>query len=185
PSLAFLARAFLAPTLPALFSDDALRLIGITVRSGVPPSVDNWLRVGAAIVALVPAVLVNCSRPLRRWAGLPGDRETPRSITGRDLLELGAELAVWTATLWITVRFKARYGLSVTYLTFFPPLVFTLLRGMQVGTLALAANGILATTLWSQLHWADTLPIGDLRLLIAVYSVTILVLAAVVDERQG
>jgi hypothetical protein len=82
------------------------------------------------------------------------------------------------ATLWITVQFKARYGLNVTYLTFFPQLAFTLLRGMRLATLALAANGIIATTLWTQLHWADTLPIGDLRLLIAVYSVTILVLAA-------
>jgi PAS domain S-box-containing protein len=34
------------------------------------------------------------------------------------------------------------------------------------------------------MHWADALPIGDLRLLIGVYSATILILAAVVDERQ-
>jgi len=184
-TLSFLAAGFLAPALPAMLSDAALSLIGITVRSDVPPSIEVWLRGGAGIVALVPALLVNGSRALRHWAGLPRERETEQSITGRNLIELGVEIAVWTATLWITVQFKARYGLNVTYLTFFPPLAFTLLRGMRMATLALAANAIIATTLWSQLHWADTLPIGDLRLLIAVYSVTILVLAAVVDERQG
>lgn len=86
-------------------------------------------------------------------------------------------------TLWITVQFKARYGLNVTYLGFFPPLIFTLFRGMRLGTLALAANSIVATTLWSGMHWADALPVNDLRLLIGIYSTTILVLAAVVEER--
>jgi len=48
--------AFLAPALPALFSADALSLIGITVHSDVPASVDSWLRGAAAILAIVPAL---------------------------------------------------------------------------------------------------------------------------------
>ena len=183
-TLAFLAAGFLAPALPALLNDPALSLIGITVRFEVPPSVAFWLRGAAAMLALVPALLVNGSRALRHWAGLARDRGTPQSIPRRSLLELGVEIVAWTATLWITVHFKARYGLNVTYLTFFPPLAFTLLRGMVAATLALAANGIIATTLWSQLHWADILPMADLQLLIAVHPATILVLAAVVDERE-
>ena len=56
---------------------------------------------------------------------------------------------------------------------------------MRPAVLALAANAVIATTLWSQLHWAQALSAVDLRLLIASYSLTILVLAAVVDERQS
>ena len=110
------------------------------------------------------------------------DRQEP--IATRDLLELGIEASVWIATFWMSVEFKARYGLNVTYLTFLPPLAFTLFRGIRLATLALAVNAIVATTLWRQLHWADLFPAADLRLLLAIYSMTILVLAAVVDERQ-
>src|SRR4029079_10459089 len=52
-TLAFVTGAFLAPALPALFSADALSLIGITVHSDVPASVDSWLRGAAAILAIV------------------------------------------------------------------------------------------------------------------------------------
>jgi len=55
-TLAFVTGAFLAPALPALFSADALSLIGITVHSDVPASVDSWLRGAAAILAIVPAL---------------------------------------------------------------------------------------------------------------------------------
>ena len=81
-------------------------------------------------------------------------------------------------------RLKHRFGLNITYLTFLPLLALTLFRGLRLATLALAANAIIATTLWLQLHWASSFPAVDLRLLIAIYSTTILVLAAVVDERQ-
>jgi two-component system, cell cycle sensor histidine kinase and response regulator CckA len=43
---------------------------------------------------------------------------------------------------------------------------------------------VIATTVWHQLHWEQALSATDLRLLIAIYSGTILVLATVVDERQ-
>jgi PAS domain-containing protein len=62
--------------------------------------------------------------------------------------------------------------------------VLTLFRGMGLATLALAANAVIATTLWYQQHWAQALSVGDLRLLIAIYSMTIFVLAAFVDERE-
>jgi hypothetical protein len=55
---------------------------------------------------------------------------------------------------------------------------------MRLATLALAANAVAATTLWSVGHWSSTLSVADLRLLIAIYSMTGLVLAAVVEERQ-
>jgi PAS domain S-box-containing protein len=127
---------------------------------------------------------VYCSGPWKEWAALQPDRERQQPITRRNLLELSVETAVWSATFWMTVEFKARYGLNVTYLTFLPPLAFTLFRGMRLATLALAANTVVATTLWQQLHWEGSVPAADLRLLIAIYSMTILVLAAVVDERQ-
>jgi PAS domain S-box-containing protein len=106
------------------------------------------------------------------------------TISSRNVLELAVEVVVWTATFWMTVQFKLQYGLNVSYLTFLPPLAFTLFRGMRLAVLALAANAVIATTLWYQLHWEQALSAGDFRLLIAIYSLTILVLAAVVDERE-
>jgi PAS domain S-box-containing protein len=133
---------------------------------------------------VVPAVLVFCSGPLRKWIGLPEEPYCAPSVDRRKVLELAVETAVYTITLWISVHLKARYGLNVTYLAFLPPLAFTFFRGMGLGVLALAANTIVATTLWQQLHWAGTLSAVDLRFLIAICSLTILVLAAVVDQRQ-
>jgi PAS domain S-box-containing protein len=184
PTLAFLASAVLAPALPAVLNSVILQVVGVTLRPGVPAAVDSWLRGTAGILSVGPAVLMFCSGPLKKWAGLRPDRERQQPVDTRNLLELIIETAAWSATFWMTVEFRARYGLNVAYLTFLPPLVFTLFRGMRLATMALAANAIIATTLWHQLHWADSFPAGDLRLLIAVYSMTILVLAAVVDERQ-
>ena len=47
----------------------------------------------------------------------------------------------------MSVQFKVQYGLNVSYLTFPPPLEFTLFRGMRLAVLALAANAVIATTL--------------------------------------
>ena len=183
-TLAFLAGAILAPAVPALLNDPMLRAVGIVVRPGVPGPVETWLRAGTGILALVPAMLVLCPGRLSRWVGLPPEREWQVSVRARDILELGVEAALWAATLWATVHFKARYSLNVTYLTFLPPLAFALFRGLRLAAVALAANAVIATTLWSLLHWASVLSVGDLRLLIAINCVTILVLATVVDERQ-
>ena len=129
-------------------------------------------------------MLVLCPGLLSRWVGLPPEREWQLRVGARDILELGVETLLWAATLWATVHFKARYSLNVTYLTFLPPLAFALFRGLRLVTLALATNAIIATTLWTLFHWASALSVQDLRLLIALISVTILVLATVVDERQ-
>jgi PAS domain S-box-containing protein len=99
-------------------------------------------------------------------------------------VELGVESLVWGAIFWMTVEFKRLFGINISYLTFLPLLVFTLFRGLPLATLALAANSFIATTLWFQLHWVNFFPAVDLRLLIAIYSTTILVLAAIIDERQ-
>ncbi len=182
-TLAFLAAAAIAPLFPALLSGSALRLIGITPNFEVPEFVDYWLRAFAGILVLTPAVLMYSGK-LAAWGGMSTEGEPPPPISGRDVLEVAIETVVWAVALWITVEFKARYALNVTYLTFLPPLAFTLLRGMRAATLAIAANGILATTLWSLLHWAGALPVNDLRLLIAICSTTVLVMASVVDERK-
>ncbi len=182
--MAFLAGAVLAPAVPALLISIVLRVVGGAPRPEFPALVDSWLRGGAGILALVPAMLVCGSGRLQDWVALPREREWRVPINVRSSLELGVEVMLWTASLWLTVDFKARYGLNITYLTFLPPLVFTLFRGMHLATLALAGNAIMGTTLWTQLHWANALPAGDFRLLIANYSVTVLVLGAVVDERQ-
>ena len=182
-TLAFLAGALLAPAIPAFTIEPVLRALGIPPPEA-PPVVESWLRQSAAILALAPVVLVYGSDWLKERGAWPGERERRQRMSGRDVVELVLEMVVWAGALLMTVHFKARYGLNITYLTFFPPLVFTLFRGMRGATIALAANAIIATTLWVQLHWADSLSAGDLRLLIAVYSATILVLAAVVDERQ-
>ncbi len=173
-TLVFLAAAAIAPLFPALLNDSCLTLIGITRGREVPAFVDAWLRGFAGILVLTPALLTCCSRKLAEWGGVSTEGERPPAISGRNVLELAIETAVWGVVLWLTVEFKARYGLNITYLTFLPPLAFTLLRGMRLATLAIATNGILATTLWSLMHWAGALPINDLRLLIAIYSVTIL-----------
>jgi PAS domain S-box-containing protein len=182
-TLAFLAGAILAPALPALLNSWVLRVVGVPLRPGGPASLDSWLRGTAAILSLVPAVLVYCSEPLKAWAGLQprGERQP---ISKRNWIELGVESLVWSATFWMAVEFKPLFGLNITYLTFLPLLVLTLFRGLPLATLALAANAIIATTLWLQLHWVHSFPAVDLRLLIAIYSTTILVLAAVADERQ-
>ncbi len=182
--LAFLAGAILAPAVPALLNSPILRVVGVPQGAGVPSIVDGWLRGSAGILAVVPAMLVYLSKPLRQWTGLDAKSEWQPTIDRRDLLELAVEVVVWTATFWMSVQFKIRYGLNVSYLTFLPPLAFTLFRGMRLAVLALAANAVIATTLWYQLHWAQALSIDDLRLLIGIYSLTILVLAAVVHERQ-
>jgi PAS domain S-box-containing protein len=145
--------------------------------------VSSWLREGAGILALAPAVLVYGSGRLKEWVGQPAEYEWPR-IGTRDVLKLGLEIAAWSATLWLSVQVKSNYDLNITYLTFIPVLALTLQMGMRLAVLALAANAVAATTLWTQLHWGAALSMGDLRLLIAIYSMTILVLAAVVDERQ-
>ncbi len=183
-TLAFLAGAFLAPAVPALLESTVLPIVRLPLHGGILNAVDGWLRGTAAIVAVAPAVLVYLSRPLKQWAGFAAENEWQPTIASRDVLGLVLEAVVWTATFWVTVQFKVRYGLNVIYLTFVPPLVFTLFRGMCPGVLALAANAVIATTLWQQLQWQQPLSASDLRLLIAIYSGVILVLAAVVDERQ-
>jgi PAS domain S-box-containing protein len=182
-TLAFLAGAVLATAVPALLDGQILDILRVPF-AGLPYALDNWLRGTAGILSTVPAVLVYCSAPLRKWVGMTPQRDRREPIATRDLLELGIEASVWIATFWMGVEFKARYGLNVTYLTFLPPLAFTLFRGIRLATLALAVNAIVATTLWRQLHWADLFPAADLRLLLVLYSMTILVLATVVDERQ-
>jgi PAS domain S-box-containing protein len=183
-TLGFLAAAFLAPAVPALLHGTILHAVGIAFRPGFIDSVDTWLRGGAGILALSPAIVVNGSARLRQWAGLPAEREWRQAITLRNVWELAAETLLWIATFSITVTVKRQYGLNVTYLTFLPPLVFTLFRGMRFATLALAMNAVVATSLWYVLHWSEFISAADLRLLLVIYSITILVLAAVVEERR-
>ena len=183
-TLAFFAAAALAPIVPALLNHYVLRIVGVVNRPILPSAVDTWLRGLSPMLAIVPAILVFGSGRFKRWVGFSPDAEWGEPITSRNLLELSAEIVLWTLTLWITVEFKARYGLNVTYLTFLPPMALTLFRGMRLATLALAANAIIASSLWIRLHWAATLSASDLRLLVSIYSATILLLAAVVDERK-
>ncbi len=182
-TLAFLAGAVLAPALPAFLNSLVLPVVGIQPLPGLPAALDSWLRGTAAILSLAPAVLVYWSEPLKEWVGLQprGERQP---ISTRNWIELGVESLVWGAIFWMTVESKPRFGLNITYLTFLPLLALTLFRGLRLATLALAANAIIATTLWLQLQWANAFPAVDLRLLIATYSAAILVLAAVVAERQ-
>ena len=84
---------------------------------------------------------------LQDWVALPRERDWRVPINAHSFLELGVEVMLWSASLWLTVNFKARYGLNIMYLTFLPPLVFTLFRGMHFATLVLAGNAIIGTTL--------------------------------------
>ena len=181
--LAFLVSAAVAPAIPALLNATTGNAIGGTLAGVVPGMVDGWLRGSAGMLVIVPAILV-CARPLKAWVLLSQKPERREPMSARDVAELAIEIVLWAATLWMTVHFRQRYSLNITYLTFFPPLAFALFRGMRMSALALAGNGMVATTLWSQLYWADAISAWDLRMLIAIYSTTILVLAAVVDERS-
>ncbi|HEY1898031.1 MAG TPA: PAS domain S-box protein, partial [Terracidiphilus sp.] len=183
-TIAFLAGAVLAPAVPSLLNSMTLRYIGLPVGHGVPTAVDLWLRGIAGILAIVPAMLVYGSKPLRRWAGLAPDAEWRPLVTRRHVLELLAEMGICAAILWMTVAFKEQFSLNVTYLAFLPSLAFILVRGMGFAALVLATNAVMATTMWQQLHWAAVVSAGDLRLLLASYSLTILIFAAVVDERE-
>ena len=131
PLLAFLAA--LPPSLPlfpALLGESALRVLGMTPRGEVPEFVDSWLRGVAGILVLTPALMCY-SRKLAEWGAVSTKGAPPHSISGRNVLELGVETAVWGVALWMAVEFKVRYGLNITYLTFLPPLGLTLLRGMH------------------------------------------------------
>jgi PAS domain S-box-containing protein len=183
-TLGFLAGAALAPAVPALLGAGVFPLVGIKFSPAVPAALDSWLRGIAGILALSPALLVYCSVALREWVGLPSSNDRPKRLTSRNVLEVGVETAAWTGTLWLSVYFRQHYGLDITYLAFLAPLSFTLFRGMELATLTLVTNALIASTLWLQLHWSDALSSVDLRLLITTYSTTILVLAAVVKERQ-
>jgi PAS domain S-box-containing protein len=183
-TLGFLAGAALAPLIPAILGRPALSVFGIRVGPAVPAALDSWLRGTAGILAISPALLVYCSGVLREWVGLPSIHERPRPIIRRDVLELGIEVAVWTATLWFSIYFKERYGHNIAYLVLVAPLFCTLFRGMRLAALALATNVLIATTLWKQFHWAEVLSPMDFRLLVAICSMMILVLAAVAEERQ-
>src|SRR3954451_10165018 len=97
---AFLAGAVLAPAIPALLGAPILTLAGIRVGPGVPAAIDSWLRGSAAMLAVVPAVLVFWSGPLKKWIGLPPERYNPPPVNRRSLLELAAETAICTVTLW-------------------------------------------------------------------------------------
>jgi PAS domain S-box-containing protein len=183
-TFAFLASAVVAPVVPAVFNETILRVLGVGAGPMLPAAVDAWLQGATPILAIVPAVLVFGSGQFQKWAGVTAAQEWSEPITVRNVLELAGEVVGWTLTLWFVERFEAQYHLNVTYLTFLPPLAFTLFRGMRLATLALAANTIVASTLWLRFNWATTLSGGDLRLLVSVYSITILILAAVVDERK-
>jgi PAS domain S-box-containing protein len=182
---AFLTGAVLAPAIPALLGSAVLPLVGILAGPGIPAAINSWIRGGAATLAVIPAVLVFCSGRMINWIHVRMDRYSAPPVDRRMALELGVQTALCTLVLWISVSLKARYGLNITYLTFLPPMAFTFFRGMRFAVLALAANTIVATTLWQQLHWAGALSAIDLRLLITICSLTILVLAAVVDDGQN
>src|SRR5215471_14749992 len=161
-TMAFLAGAVLAPAAPSLLDSTTLRFIGLPVGPGVPTAVEVWLRGIAGILAVVPAMLVYGSKPLRRWAGLAPDAEWRPLVTRRHVFELLAETGICAAILWMTVAFKEHFSLNVTYLAFLPPLAFILVRGMGFAALVLATNAVMATTMWQQLHWAAVLSAGDL-----------------------
>ena len=182
-TLAFLAGALLAPAVPAALIRPLLSFMG-RPAGAYPIAVMSWLRESGGILALTPVLLVHLTPRLRRWLGQAGagQRNEQLSLTG--VAELAIESALWTAALWASVDFRARFNLNVSYLAFLPPLALTLRHGMRLGSIALAVNTVIATTLWLALHWANTLSLGDLRLLIAIYSIAILILAAVVDERH-
>src|SRR3954447_17426853 len=77
---AFLAGAVLAPAIPALLGSPVLHLAGIRVGPGVPAAIDSWLRGSAAILAVVPAVLVFWSGPAKKWVGLSPGRYDPPPV---------------------------------------------------------------------------------------------------------
>ena len=74
-TLAFLAGAVVAPLIPALLNGPLLRFLGVPIGPGVPPAVSSWLREGAGILALAPAVLVYSSGRLQEWVGQPADHD--------------------------------------------------------------------------------------------------------------
>jgi PAS domain S-box-containing protein len=183
-TLAFLAGAALATAIPALFMRPALVFVGINAGPALPEALEGWLRGTAAILALSPAVLQYGSGPLRKWVGFPTGDGQPEPIHARNVLELVIEISLWTLALCASIYVKERSGLNITYITLLAPLSLALFRSMGLASLALVTNTIVATTLWSQFHWASVLSALDLRLLIAIYSTTVLVLAAVVEDRQ-
>jgi hypothetical protein len=49
---------------------------------------------------------------LQDWVALPRERDWRVPINAHSFLELGVEVMLWSASLWLTVNFKARYGLK-------------------------------------------------------------------------
>jgi hypothetical protein len=154
-TLAFLFGAILTPAIPALFNVTLLHFLGI-VPASTPPTIMSWLREGAGILAITPVMLVHLSDSVLRWTGQPSTDLRRRPVTLAEATELAIEALWWTAALWASIQFRARYNLNVTYLAFLPPLALTLRHGMRLSTIALAVNSVLATSLWSALDWGQT-----------------------------
>jgi hypothetical protein len=127
-----------------------------------PVPLMSWLRESAGILAMTPVLLVHYSNRLCAWMGQPAVGPPLRPVSLSDAVELAIETVLWTAALWASVHFRARYNLNVTYLAFLPPLAITLRHGMRLSTIALAVNTLIATTLWSVLHWEQARSRGDL-----------------------
>ena len=183
-TLAFLAGAFLAPAIPAMLNEPILHALGRPTSTYGMTTLMSWLREIAGILALTPVLLVYFSTPLRRWIGEKLSEPPTKWPSASEAAELAIQSELWTAALFAAVHFRAYYNLNVSYVAFLPPLALTLRHGMRLSTIALAVNTMIATSLWMALEWEPFLSLGDLQLLIAIYSIAILVLAAVVDERK-
>ena len=183
-TLAFLASAFVAPSIPALASPYVRAWLGMTQAAGQPAVFMNWLRESAGILALAPALLVCCRMPWPAGWGDPRQRREPWKLNRHEGLELLLQVAAWTAALWASVHFRQLYDVNIIYLTFLPLLAFTLRHGMRLSAMALAANAMATTALWRAAHWDTIFSAADLRLLISLYSLTVLALATLVEERR-
>jgi signal transduction histidine kinase len=185
-TVAFLAGAILGPSLPALLllGHPFLTMIGLPLQGGPATAFVNWLRETAGILAITPFLLIGLPRRLRMSFGGPAESEKWLPLAALDFVELMIELTAWAAALLTSVYFIERYQLNTSYLTFLPPLVFALRHRVPLVASALAGNALVATGLWNVLHWDHAISAGELRLLVAIYSLTILMLASVVEERR-
>ena len=66
----------------------------------------------------------------------------------RDVLELALEVGLWTAIFLDECAIQDAVWYQRQLPAFLPPLALTLFRGMRLAVLALAANAMIATTLW-------------------------------------
>ncbi len=143
-------------------------------------------REATGILVMAPLVVLLFGPGLQAWIGSTGkdlsiEKWRPSRVQLAEVV--GLTLGVGFV-LGVCILIRQQYGISAFYLAFLPVLMPVARYGLAMTSVALACSSMVATWLWAWLGWDSVLPATDLRILLLVFAVTALVLAAFVDARK-